>query len=79
MRKFLVKKGETTEEVARRAQEICLQLDRAEAAMLDAENALLDYIPQLEGFGASLHYGRSVLIKLKFALGPKSQQTEVIK
>lgn len=37
-------------------------------AAREALNALLDYVPQLEAHGASLHYGRSVIADVTKAI-----------
>jgi hypothetical protein len=39
-----------------------------EAALREAQNVLLDYIPQIEAKGATLNYGRRVLAMIKEAL-----------
>jgi hypothetical protein len=41
----------------------------ARGLIREAENALADYIPQLEAKGSMLHYGHSVLAQLRAFLG----------
>lgn len=38
------------------------------AALVEAENALADYVPQLEAKGSMLGYGRSVLRNIRAAI-----------
>ena len=51
---------------------IALQRD----ALREAENALMDYIPQLEAKGSMMNYGHSVLAQVRAALGRDSRQAE---
>lgn len=43
-------------------------------ALREAENALMDYVPQLEAKGSMLNYGHSVLRQIAAALGRDSRQ-----
>jgi hypothetical protein len=42
-------------------------------AALEAENALRDYVPELERKGGSMNYGRSVIAKLQAAIAKAKQ------
>jgi hypothetical protein len=46
---------------------------RALAALVEAEKALSDYIPQLERRGAALNYGRKVLHQVRAALNKSTR------
>jgi hypothetical protein len=46
----------------------CPRCAELEAALKEAQNVLLDYIPQIEAKGATLNYGRRVLARIKEAL-----------
>ena len=44
------------------------EVARLRAALEEAENALLDYVPRLEAYGSVMGYGRGVLRKIREAL-----------
>ena len=44
------------------------EIARLRAALDEAENALLDYVPRLEAYGNTMGYGRGVLRKIREAL-----------
>ena len=65
------KVGRVTEErdhQTRRNVELFAEVARLRAALDEAENALLDYVPRLEAYGHTLGYGRGVLRKIREAL-----------
>ena len=54
--------------LAQDALESRAEIARLRAALEEAENALLDYVPRLEAYGSVMGYGRGVLRKIREAL-----------